>query len=201
MGVPHTPVSALDDISARYATQPILSGVDGGHSVSLHSLARAGVTVLGRLVSIDGTHVVIGDELQEWAEAGVTSLAEIRGNIDRYIAENGIDAPAATDDDAMVRAPGMAEMAEIREIDLHERGVTTVIWATGFGGDFSYLDLDLEFDEAGVPIHEDGASPVAGLYFVGFPWLRLQSSGLIYGSGLDAEAVVDQIREAAFAVA
>ena len=187
-GVVHTPVSALEDPSARYATQPMMSGNDGGHSITLHSLARRGVTVVGRLVGVDDDKLIIGDNLLEAAQMSLGSLATVRDNI---------DAPPATPDDALEPCDQVAESAEIREIDLREQSVSTIIWATGFGGDFSYLDLDLEFDEAGVPVHVDGASTVEGLYFVGFSWLRQQSSGLIYGSGLDAKFIAEQIREAA----
>ncbi|MDW3218231.1 MAG: NAD(P)/FAD-dependent oxidoreductase [Acidimicrobiales bacterium] len=197
MGVAHTPVGALEDPRARYAAQPMLSGNDGGHSISLHSLARRGVTVVGRLVGAEGTRLQIGDNLGEAAEMGLASLAQVRENIDTYIAEHGIEAPSATADGALEPDAQLAETAAIREIDVVEQGISTVIWATGFGGDFSYLDLDLEFDEAGVPIHDDGVSAVDGLYFVGFSWLRQQSSGLIYGSGLDAEFIADKVRTAA----
>lgn len=196
-GVVHTPVSALEDLSARYATQPMMSGNDGGHSITLHSLSRRGVTVVGRLVGVDDATLVIGDNLHEAAQMGLGSLTKVRDDIDAFIAGHGIDAPPATPDDALEPCDRLAESAEIREIELVEEGVSTVIWATGFGGDFSYLDLDLEFDEAGVPIHVDGASQVDGLYFVGFTWLRQQSSGLIYGSGLDAKVIAEQIRETA----
>jgi putative flavoprotein involved in K+ transport len=84
-------------------------------------------------------------------------------------------------------------MAAIRELDLEDRGVSTVIWATGFTGDFSYLSFDVGLDDHGIPVHTGGASPVDGLFYVGFPWLRIQMSGLVGGSTEDAPAVVEAL--------
>ena len=67
--------------------------------------------------------------------------------------------------------------------------VRTVVWATGFGPDFSWLDLPA-LDPAGRPLHRRGISPVPGLYFLG---QRLQAhlgSSLIGGVGRDAQEVV-----------
>lgn len=71
-------------------------------------------------------------------------------------------------------------------------GVRTVIWATGFGPDLSWLELPV-LDPAGRPLHRRGISPVPGLYFLG---QRLQAhlgSSLIGGVGRDAHEVVAHI--------
>jgi putative flavoprotein involved in K+ transport len=196
IGVPHTPVTSLEDPAAKYETQPLLTGADGGHSMSLHSLAAEGVTVLGRLRDADGTRLSIGDDLATNAATGLTSLAQMRANIDEYIAGAGIDAPPPGPDGAMEVFDGLDRMAKIRELDLVGERISTVIWATGFTGDFSYLGFEVGYDDDGIPLHTDGASPVEGLYFCGFPWLRIQASGLIYGSCIDAKVVADHIRTA-----
>jgi putative flavoprotein involved in K+ transport len=193
IGAPHTPVTSLEDPAARYAAQPMMSGVNGGHSMTVHSLARRGITVLGRLSAADGTHLAIGDDLRAHADESSSSLAEVRNKIDEYISGAAIDAPPAAPDDALELFEGLDEMAAIRELDLAEKRISTIIWATGFTGDFSYLNLEFTPDEQGVPTHTDGASTVEGLYFCGFPWLRIQASGLIYGSGIDAKVIADHI--------
>lgn len=196
IGIVRTPVTALDDPAAKYQTQPLMTGVDGGHSISIDSLAASGVTVLGRLTGADGTRLSIGDDLAVNAATGRAALAQVCSNIDAYVERAGVDAPPAEDDPATDPFADLGSMAAIRELDLADRGIATVVWATGFTGDFSYLRFDVEYDDHGVPVQTDGASSIAGLYFCGFPWLRIQSSGLIYGSGADAKVVADHIRTA-----
>ena len=82
----------------------------------------------------------------------------------------------------------------LRSLNLVEAEVATVIWATGFTGDFSWLDLPA-FDADGFPIHEGGVSPVRGLYFIGLPWLSIRGSGIIYGIHEDARHIADAISQ------
>jgi putative flavoprotein involved in K+ transport len=193
IGVVHTPVESLDDPSRKYTTQPLMTGADGGHTVTLHSLARRGVTLLGRLRDADGSILRFDDDLADHAAKSLTSIAVLQSDLDRFIAASGIDAPGTEPDEGVEVADNVNEMCAVLELDLDERGIGTVLWATGFSGDFSYLDVGLATDDHGVPVHRGGASDVPGIWFCGFPWLRIQSSGLIYGSGIDAQAVADQL--------
>lgn len=196
MGVVNTPVEALDDPLSKYAAQPLMTGVDGGHTVTLHGLARGGVTLLGRLRDADGTCLHFGDDLAQHAAKGLASIAGFCSNVDRFIAATGIEAPPPEVDDALEVAPEIDDMSQVLDVDLAESGINTVIWATGFRGNFRYLDVGLVTDSNGVPEQRDGASELEGLWFCGFPWLRIQSSGLVHGSGIDAKAIVDQIAAA-----
>ena len=193
IGVVHTPVESLDDPSKKYATQPLMTGVDRGHTLTLHGLARRGVALLGRLRDADGNRLRFDDDLADHAARSLASITEFCSNVDRFVAGTGIEAPPPEIDDALQIAPEIDDMCRELELDLVERGIGTVIWATGFRGDFAYLDVGLVTDDHGVPVHHSGASDVEGLWFCGFPWLRIQSSGLIYGSGVDARAIVDEI--------
>jgi putative flavoprotein involved in K+ transport len=80
------------------------------------------------------------------------------------------------------------------ELDPIEVGITTIIWCTGFNGDFSWIE-DIELDKKGTPVHEKGVSPQMGLYFCGFPWLSKRKSGLIYGILEDAAYIADRLAE------
>jgi putative flavoprotein involved in K+ transport len=71
--------------------------------------------------------------------------------------------------------------------------VTAVLWATGFRHDYSWLDVPGALDEAGVPIHHRGVSPVQGLYFLGLPWLHTTGSALIGFVASDAKHLMDTI--------
>jgi len=71
-----------------------------------------------------------------------------------------------------------------------------IIWATGFRSDYRWLRIPGALDDAGAPLHERGASPVDGLYYVRLPWQTSRNSALIGGVGRDAEAVVRRIAAA-----
>jgi putative flavoprotein involved in K+ transport len=72
--------------------------------------------------------------------------------------------------------------------------VANVIWCTGFGPDFSWIDLPV-FDENGnEPTHHRGVvANQPGLYFVGLFFLYAMSSGFLPGVDRDAEHVVRAI--------
>jgi putative flavoprotein involved in K+ transport len=151
------------------------------------------VNLLGGFERADGAVVQIAGNLMENAALGDGFSAQIKGMIDQAIAASGMEAPAAEPDPAEAPFDGMAEMAERRTLDLKQVGIGTVIWATGFRGDYSYLDVPA-LDEQGTPEHEDGISRVPGLYFLGFPWLRTRASGLITGIDADVRFLVEHLR-------
>jgi putative flavoprotein involved in K+ transport len=75
---------------------------------------------------------------------------------------------------------GRPVLADGRVLD-----VTNVIWCTGFGNDFSWIDLPI-FDGDGMPLHDRGVvSSEAGLCFVGLPFQYSASSTVLPGIGRD----------------
>jgi putative flavoprotein involved in K+ transport len=67
--------------------------------------------------------------------------------------------------------------------------VAAVVWATGFRPDHGWLDVPGAV-EAGRPVHEQGISPVPGLFFLGLPWQRTRGSALLGFVGEDAARLV-----------
>jgi putative flavoprotein involved in K+ transport len=80
----------------------------------------------------------------------------------------------------------------ILDLDLEKAGVTSIIWATGYAVDFSWLDVDA-FDEKGKPKHQRGVSKEPGIYFLGLPWLSRRGSAFIWGVWHDARHIADHI--------
>ena len=187
--------ASLKDKSVSRATQSQISGVGRyGHTVSLQSLARRGAVILGRLLDVEGNSLVLSDE----AAAHVRFADEFsqlrKADIDAYLARAGIAPPPLEDDPANMPDPQGECVSPLRRLDLHGAKVSTIIWATGFTGDFSWIHLPI-LDTEGGPIHVRGVSPVPGVYFIGFPWLNSRKSGLIYGIKEDANHIVDTIAE------
>ena len=71
--------------------------------------------------------------------------------------------------------------------------MNTVIWCTGYTGDFRWIEPGL-LDEQGRPRREGpAASDAPGLFYLGLRWLTMRGSGIFYGFGADAERIADTI--------
>lgn len=68
-----------------------------------------------------------------------------------------------------------------------------VIWATGFKRDDQWIDIPDAFDSHGQIKHNEGVSPVRGLYFVGLPWQTSRGSALLGWVKYDAQKIVDHL--------
>jgi len=77
-------------------------------------------------------------------------------------------------------------------LSLVEAGITSIIWATGFAVDYSWLKVDT-FNEDGKPKHQRGVSEEPGIYFLGLPWQSRRASSFIWGVWHDAKHVADHI--------
>jgi putative flavoprotein involved in K+ transport len=72
--------------------------------------------------------------------------------------------------------------------------VSSIVWATGFKPDFSWIDLKVTDEKNGWPITKRGVSTeVKGMYFIGMLFQYGLTSGLIGGVGRDAAFIVKHI--------
>lgn len=181
-------VDKLPSPKAKFAGNPHLSGRDGGHTINLHQFVRDGVQLLGKINGAQGDVVYLADDLKESLAKSDKFEADLIKMIDEYIAKNGLDAPAET---VPVLKDGYS-VEEVRELNLVEKDITSIIWAQGYAFDFSMVKLPVT-DGDGYPIQQRGVTEYPGLYFVGMPWLSKYKSGLIVGVGEDAEHVASHI--------
>jgi putative flavoprotein involved in K+ transport len=70
--------------------------------------------------------------------------------------------------------------------------VRSVIWATGFGVDHSWIDVPV-LDEQGRIVHRRGVTESPGLYFLGLTWQHTRGSALLGWVKDDAEYIARQI--------
>ena len=69
----------------------------------------------------------------------------------------------------------------------------TVLWATGFRADYSWLDIDV-LDRKGELRHDGGVVRDApGLYRIGLNFLRRRKSSFIHGAEDDARDLVEHL--------
>ncbi len=71
--------------------------------------------------------------------------------------------------------------------------VRSVLWCTGFRPDTTWIDIVAATDSEGNPLHLRGASPVAGLHWMGLPWQTRLNSSIIDGVDRDARATATRI--------
>jgi putative flavoprotein involved in K+ transport len=160
-----------------------ITGRDGGRALNLHQFARDGVRLLGRIQAIDGAVVTLVPDLAASLVAVDRLTADFRDAVDAYIVANGLDAPADEPSaDALLGAVDVRDSP--LSLDLHARGITSVIWATGYGWDLAWLQLSV-LDAAGAPRNAAGLSPCAGLYFAGMSTAAPPSTSI---GGVGAEA-------------
>jgi putative flavoprotein involved in K+ transport len=70
--------------------------------------------------------------------------------------------------------------------------VRTVVWATGFELDHSWIDVPI-FDDNGRVVHRRGVTQSPGLYFLGLTWQHTRGSALLGWVKHDAEYIAQQI--------
>jgi putative flavoprotein involved in K+ transport len=176
----------LPDPSAMRLAMPILAP---GRGLSLPALARAGATLVGRPVAVDGEQVSFDGSLAANVAAGDAFAARVRAMVDEIIRRRGLDAPPAEldDDDTPV------DLDPPRSLDLRAEEVASVVWCTGFTGDFSWLDPAL-VDIDGQPRHQDAAAAAPGVWYLGLRWLIRRRSSLLFGFPDDAATVADAVR-------
>ncbi|SCB33846.1 flavin-containing monooxygenase [Rhizobium multihospitium] len=168
-----------------------VSGARGGYTIDFRRLAAQGMTLLGRTVSCDGTRLNFSDDLPQNLARGDANYMALLDEADAYAVQNGIELPA--DPEARRIEPEPDCVANpILSLDLAQAGIRTIIWATGFSADYSWLKMDV-FDERGRPKHQRGVSPERGIYFLGLPWQSRRGSSFIWGVWHDAKHLADRI--------
>lgn len=183
----------LPDPAMMRMPQPQISGVGPlGHTIGLQSLAARGVTLLGHFEGADGMRARFAPDLPQHVAFGDEISRRMREHVDAHIARRGIAAPQTGWDPADEPVADPERFAALTELDLAGQGISSVVFATGFTADFSWLHVPV-IDSGGAPIHTEGRSPVDGLWFLGMPWLRTRKSGIIWGALEDSKAIVDQV--------
>ena len=168
-----------------------VSGADGGHTIDFRRLAHGGMTLVGRTQRCDGGVIHFAPDLAANIAAGDANYLSLLDEADAYVARNGLNLPE--DPQARRIEPDPACLtAPLASLDLAAAGVTTIIWATGFTADYSWLP-EAATDDAGRPAHQRGVSAEPGIYYLGLPWQTRRGSSFIWGVWYDARYIADHI--------
>lgn len=182
-GVMDMSIAEVDDIRrARHVPSLQLIGSPTQETISLNSLQAIGVQIAGRVMGIADTQVQFSGSL-----ANVCSLADLKMNrllkqIDEWVET---EAPAGITEASYRLRETIVPHDPLLRLDLDAAGIETVIWATGFKPDYSWLNVPV-MSPRGELRHHGGVVDAPGLYVLGLPFLRRRKSSLIDGVGDDA---------------
>lgn len=168
-----------------------VSGAHGGHTVDFRRLAHQGITLVGRTSGFENGVVGFDGDLAENIANGDENYLALLDAADAYIERNNLDLPEEPEAREKLSDPECVTNP-IAELNLADSGITSIVWATGFSIDYSWLQVNA-FDENGKPAHQRGVSTEPGVYFVGLPWLSRRGSTFIWGVWHDAKHIADHI--------
>lgn len=154
-------------------------------TVDLRKLAKNGIQLLGHLREFKNNKLIFVIDLEENLKKGEAALTGFKDTVDKFIAEKKIRAPKEKPEPKVEFNP-----KQLSELD--SKKISSIIWATGFKDDYSFLNI-ATFDSNGDPIHKKGVSQIPGLYFIGLRWLSKYQSFLLCGVAEDAEYLAKQI--------
>jgi putative flavoprotein involved in K+ transport len=177
-----------DPLAARREPSIQLVGKPTGDSVDLGTLQGLGVRLVGRLAHVDGDRVGFADDLPHTAAVADARMRRVLGAVDRYIDDTGL-AAEVLDREAI---DPVAPQPAFDSLHLREARITTVVWATGFRRDYSWLHVPV-LDQFGEIRQRQGVTPAAGLYVLGLRFQHRRNSNFIGGVGRDARTVARAI--------
>ena len=184
VGASHSGSDIAYEAAAKHHT--ILSGVDNGQ-IPVRVDTRRGRMGF-RVLFFLGSHVLtmgtpVGRKMREHVRHGGAPLLRYRRK----------DLVSAGVERTLARTSGVVDGMPVLD-DGTVLDVRNVVWCTGFGPDFSWIDVPFAREDDGYPVQYRGVVDSApGLYFVGLVFLHSFASMLVRGSGRDAERVARHI--------
>lgn len=182
-GVLHERYDEVDDIvRARKVPSMQLVGSPERVTLDLNALTAIGVKLVGRLAGIRDGKAQFSGSLRNQCALSDLKMNRLLDTIDKWAADNGLDGEI----EAPTRFPPThVEFSPPLAIDLTSSDIKTIVWATGYRPDYSWLHVPV-LDRKGHIRHDGGVVESPGMYLMGMQFLRRRKSALIDGAGDDA---------------
>jgi len=185
-GVLDQRIETMDDAArARRLPSPQLVGSDERTTLDLNAVQQDGVELCGRLAGVRGTQALFSGSLRNVCALADLKMGRMLDAFDTWASEQGVDGEVG----AVQRFQPTAVAASPRLGAELGSDVRTIVWATGYRPDFSWLDLPV-FDRRGELRHDRGVVDAPGLYVLGLPFLRRRKSSFIHGAEADVDELV-----------
>jgi putative flavoprotein involved in K+ transport len=181
----------VDDIvRARHVPSPQLVGTPDRTTVDLNALTARGVRLVGRFSAVNDGKASFSGSLRNVCSLADLKLIRLLDEIDAWAAGKGIDSEV----DSPHRFPDTVVDDDPQlSLDLASGEIQTVLWATGYRSNYSWLDIPV-LDRKGEIRHDGGVvTDSPGLYRVGLNFLRRRKSSFIHGAEDDAIDITDHL--------
>jgi len=173
----------IDDlVRGRNIPSPQLVGTPERSTLDLNSLTALGVRLRGRLVGFDDEKAQFSGSLRNVCNLADLKMTRLLNSIDEWIVDNGLEAEVGP---IQRYADTRVEESPPLLMNLAKDDIKTILWATGYYPDYSWLDIPL-IDRKGKIRHDGGIVDCPGMYLMGMTLLRRRKSSFIHGAGDDA---------------
>jgi len=180
----------VDDIvRARRVPSMQLAGSDERATFDLNALTHIGIKLVGRFAGVSEGRAQFSGSLRNKCELADLKLGRLLNTIDEWATTSGLDDSIAPPHRF---EPTRIDSSPPLGIDLSSGEIETIIWATGFRPDYSWIDVDV-LDNKGMIRHEGGIVESPGMYLLGTPFLRRRKSSFIDGARVDAEDLISHL--------
>ncbi len=178
----------VDDIKrARSVPSFQLIGDPDIPLMDVNYLQKQGIRIAGKLSAIRDGQALFSGGLANACELSDLKMRRLLATFDRWAEWAGITHLPAP----MEIEPTTLETPPLLSLNMNSGQIRTIIWATGFRPDYSWLHLPV-FDQKHHLIH-DGGHVADGLYVLGLPFMRRRNSALLDGVGADAIDLANHI--------
>jgi putative flavoprotein involved in K+ transport len=181
----------IDDLTrARRLPSPQLVGTPQRTTLDLNALSATGVEIVGRLADVRDRRALFSGGLRNQFALADLKMNRMLDTFDEWARTHSRDADVgAPERFEPTRSPASSRL----DLKLESGEIHSVVWATGFRPDYSWLDVPV-IDRKGHLRHDGGVVPDApGLYAVGLPVLRRRKSTFIHGAEDDARDLIDHL--------
>ncbi len=180
----------IDDLTrARRLPSPQLVGTPQRTTLDLNALTDMGVELVGRLSAVRDGRALFSGGLRHLFALADLKMERLLDSFDDWARANPVDAHIGEPERFIpTRAPQSSRL----QIDLRGGEIKSIVWATGFRPDYSWLHVPV-LDEKGHLRHDGGAVDSPGMYALGLPVLRRRKSSFIHGAEDDAREVIDHL--------
>jgi putative flavoprotein involved in K+ transport len=180
----------LPDLSrVRRLGSPQLVGTPDRRSLDLNALIDLGVELVGRAATVRDGEVLFSGGLRNVVSLADLKMDRLLTTFDEWATASGADSEVGPPQ--RFDATRVPERPRLR-LDLRGGEIRTIVWATGYRPDYSWLDVPV-LDDKGHLRHDGGVVDSPGLYALGLPVLRRRKSTFIHGAADDARDIVDHL--------
>jgi putative flavoprotein involved in K+ transport len=180
----------VDDIvRARRVPSPQLVGTAERSTLDLNALTDRGVRLVGRICGMRDGVAQFSGSLRNVCQLADLKMNRLLAGIDQWANKTGkadeAPPPQRFEPTRVAKSPCLS-------LDLNRGEIRTIVWATGFRPDYSWLDV-AAFDRKGRLRHDGGVVDVPGMYVMGLPFLRRRKSSFIHGAEDDARELCAEL--------